>query len=57
MRNNHDNSYNHRPYDEHFDYTKWREDKFDDMSLHEIGQVASDFIKTHPFKGKNTTIL
>ena len=36
---------------EHFDYTKWREDKFEDMTLHEIGQAASEYIKNHPFKG------
>ena len=34
-----------------FDYTKWRQDKFDDMTLHEIGQEAAEFIHKHPFKG------
>ena len=34
-----------------FDYTKWRQDKFDDMTLHDIGQDASEFIHKHPFKG------
>ena len=35
-----------------FDYTKWRQDKFEDMTLHELGKEASEFVKTHPFHGK-----
>ena len=34
-----------------FDYTKWRQDKFDDMSLHEIGESAAEYGKAHPFRG------
>lgn len=41
---------------ERFDYTKWRQDKFDNMTLEEIGQTAADYEKTHPFKGKGKII-
>ena len=41
---------------EKFDYTKWREDKFDDMTLSEIGQSASEYVSKHPFKGKATIL-
>ena len=41
---------------ENFDYTKWRQDKFDDLTLSEIGQRAADYEKNHPFKG-NATII
>lgn len=41
---------------ENFDYTKWRQDKFDDLTLSEIGQHAADYEKNHPFKG-NATII
>lgn len=37
---------------ERFDYTKWRQDKFDDMTLKELGQAAADYEKAHPFNGK-----
>lgn len=39
-----------------FDYTKWREDKFDDMTLSEIGKSAADYAQKHPFKGTATVI-
>ena len=37
---------------EQIDYTKWREDKFDDMTLEELNNAAVAFAKQHPFKGK-----
>lgn len=39
-----------------FDYTKWRQDKFDDMTLSEIGKSAADYAKQHSFKGNATVI-
>ncbi len=42
---------------ENTDYTKWRQDKFEDMSLEEIGQAAADYAKAHPFGGKAKTVL
>lgn len=39
-----------------FDYTKWREDKFEDMTLEEINNAAAEYAKEHPFKGKATII-
>lgn len=28
---------------EKFDYTEWRKDKFDDMSLEELGKAAAEY--------------
>lgn len=39
-----------------FDYTKWRQDQFDDMTLNEIGRAAAEHSKKHPFKG-NAVII
>ncbi len=39
-----------------FDYTKWRQDQFDDMTLNEIGRAAAEYSKKHPFKG-NAVII
>ena len=41
---------------EKFDYTKWRKDKFDDMSLSEIGKAAAEYESKHPFKGNAKVI-
>ena len=41
---------------EKFDYTKWREDKFDDMTLSKIGQSASEYVRQHPFNRKATIL-
>lgn len=41
---------------ERFDYTKWRQDKFDDMTLDEIGRSAAEYSKRHPFKGNAAVI-
>ena len=41
---------------DHFDYTKWREDKFDDMSLDELNSTAAEYSRNHPFKGSGTII-
>lgn len=30
---------------ERFDYTEWRKDKFDDMSLEELGRQAAEYSK------------
>lgn len=38
------------------DYSQWRQEKFDDMTLSEIGESAADNAKKHPFKG-NATII
>lgn len=37
---------------ERFDYTKWRESLFEGMTLKEINDVAVEYAKAHPFKGK-----
>ncbi len=39
-----------------FDYTKWREDKFEDMTLEELNNAAAQYAKEHPFKGKAVII-
>ena len=39
-----------------FDYTKWREDKFEDMTLEELNNAAAQYAKEHPFKGKAAII-
>ena len=39
-----------------FDYTKWRRDQFDDMTLNEIGRAAAEYSKKHPFNG-NAVII
>lgn len=41
---------------ERFDYTKWREDQFDDMSLKDLEAAASKYEKAHPFVGKAKVI-
>lgn len=32
---------------EPFDYTEWRKDKFDDMSLEELGNAAAEYGRLH----------
>lgn len=32
---------------EKFDYTEWRKDKFDDMSLEELGKAAAEYGRLH----------
>ena len=39
-----------------FDYTKWREDKFDDLTLEELNTQVVEYAGSHPFKG-NATII
>ncbi len=39
-----------------FDYTKWRQTQYDDMSIKEISDAASKYAAEHPFKGKATRI-
>lgn len=34
---------------EKFDYTKWRQNLFEDMSLEELNNAAADFAKKNPF--------
>ena len=41
---------------ERFDYTKWRQDQFDDMTLEELNQAAVEYAKAHPFKKKNVVV-
>ena len=36
---------------ERFDYTKWRQDQFEDMSLEELNRAAAEYAQKHPFKG------
>ena len=36
---------------DHFDYTKWRQDKFEELDIHDLGQSAAEYVKRHPFKG------
>lgn len=38
------------------DYSQWRQDEFDDMTLSKIGKSAADYAKKHPFKGNATVI-
>ncbi len=35
-----------------FDYTKWRQTQYDDMSIKEISDAASKYVAEHPFKGE-----
>ncbi|MBR1851620.1 MAG: hypothetical protein IJ794_00380 [Lachnospiraceae bacterium] len=35
-----------------FDYTKWRRNQFEDMTLEEINSAAADYAVKHPFTGK-----
>ena len=37
---------------ERFDYTKWRQNQFNDMTLEELNEAAAKYAKEHPFKGK-----
>lgn len=39
-----------------FDYTKWREDKFEDLTLEELNTQAAEYASSHPFKGSATII-
>lgn len=39
-----------------FDYTKWREDKFEDLTLEELNAQAAEYASSHPFKGSATII-
>ena len=42
---------------EQFDYTKWHQTAFDDMSFEELSQAAAVYGETHPFKGKKAKII
>jgi hypothetical protein len=42
---------------EKMDYTKWREKLFDDMTVDEFAQMAVEYSKEHPFKGKKAVVL
>lgn len=35
---------------EKFDYTKWRQNLFEDLSLEELNNAAAQFAKKNPFK-------
>ena len=37
---------------ERFDYTEWRKNLFDGMSLSEVNEAAAEYGAKHPFKGK-----
>lgn len=39
-----------------FDYTEWRHKYFDAMSEGEFGREASEYAKTHPYKGRGQVI-
>ena len=39
-----------------FDYTKWRQTQFDDMSVKEISDAAAAYEHDHPFNGKATRV-
>lgn len=39
-----------------FDYTKWRQTQFDDMSVTEISNAAKKYEEEHPFKGNAVRI-
>ena len=41
---------------DNFDYTKWRANQFDELTLAELNQKAADYDQTHPFTG-NAEIL
>jgi hypothetical protein len=42
----------HADIQEQFDYTKWQQDLFEDMTLEELNQAAVHYNKDHPFTGK-----
>ena len=41
---------------DNFDYTEWRKDFFDKMTLEEFHNNAIEYEKAHPFKGKAVRI-
>jgi hypothetical protein len=41
---------------EQFDYTKWQQQYFDEMSPEEINIAAKKYVKEHPFKGNAKSI-
>ena len=41
---------------DNFDYTEWRKNFFDKMTLEEFHNAAGEFEKQHPFKGKAVRI-
>ena len=39
---------------ERFDYTKWRENLYDGMSMEELLDAAAEYEREHPFQPKKT---
>lgn len=39
-----------------FDYTLWRREYFDDMTLKQVSEEAAAYAKSHPHKGKGIKV-
>jgi hypothetical protein len=42
---------------EQFDYTKWQQEYFDNMTPEEIDIAVKQYVEKHPFKGNAKTII
>jgi hypothetical protein len=42
---------------EQFDYTKWQQEYFDNMTPEEIDVAVKHYVEKHPFKGNAKTII